>query len=183
MNENRENRDLNNKKLKENLFETPKGYFEGLHDKIMNRVKNHESQVSLDSPELRENIFKVPEGYFENLPSRVNDSIQKDSSTKVIPLHQKSWVRYAAAAVALVAIIIFGVQSDDGLQDQLNAKVSDEAIIQYLYDEGINGLDILASVDGADVILEEFYTDEMNMYSNSEFDNPELEYDFEYFEY
>ncbi len=172
--------DLGNDKMKQNIFEVPEGYFEHLHDKIMSKVDSNTKTSPLDSDHLKENVFTVPEGYFESLPHAIAERVNPNPETKVIPLFQRSWVRYAAAAVILLTVFVLGIKSDDGT---VTPELSDEAIIAYLVDEEISGLDIFASVDDGMTVLQDFIDDELGSFGITEFENPELEYDFEYIEY
>ena len=83
-------------------FKTPEGYFEGLTDKIMDKLSEEERSI----PENEG--FGVPENYFESLNERIKDRLEP-KETKVVQLHsyRKYWVAAASiAAVFLLAVLI-----------------------------------------------------------------------------
>ena len=67
----------------ENIYAIPAGYFDGLANQVLNRVKALEAstakaELEILSPVLnaaKENPFKVPVGYFENLSERMMQGI------------------------------------------------------------------------------------------------------------
>lgn len=70
----------------QNIYEVPDGYFEGLANQILNRVKalaasNAKEEVKILSPLLsdisKEIPFVVPAGYFENLSERLMQVIRE----------------------------------------------------------------------------------------------------------
>lgn len=87
---------------KNNPFKTPEGYFEKFTDSLMGKLNEEKS----DLPE--EEGFAVPEGYFEGL----NESIQKkldSQETKVVQLHPYRKYYVAAASVAAILLLFFGL--------------------------------------------------------------------------
>jgi len=177
MHKNSDHNELENPKMKDNVFHVPEGYFEKLHQVILTQ-----SELDfLDKKALKENIFKTPEGYFETASQHIIQQIE--APVKVIPLYNKSWFRYAAAVAALITLFIFGMKSEDVTDIDEFANLSDEVIIEYLLDEEISNLDILASIDDGAAILDELYMDEMDALEYPDYDNPEMEYDFEYTDY
>jgi hypothetical protein len=177
MHKNSDHSELENPEMKDNAFQVPEGYFDTLHEVIL-----AQSEPSiLDEENLRENIFKTPEGYFDSSSKLITE--QFEEQIKVIPLYSRNWILYAAAVAALIVIFIFGMKSDDTVSNYEYANLSDELIIEYLLDEEISNLDILASIDDGQNILNELYEDEMGSLEYLEYDNPEMEYDFEYAEY
>jgi hypothetical protein len=177
MPKNSDHNELKNPEMKDNVFQVPGGYFDKLHEVIL-----AQSELSiLDEQKLKESIFKTPEGYFESSSKQITQRIEEH--VKVIPLYNRNWVRYAAAAAALIIVFIFGMKSDDVASNYEYANLSDEVIIQYLLDEEISNIDILASIDDGANILDDLYMDEMGALDYPDYDNPEMEYDFEYTEY
>ena len=70
----------------QNFYEVPDGYFEGLANQILNRIKALEASTANEeleflSPVLssisKENPFTVPDSYFENLSERLMQGIRK----------------------------------------------------------------------------------------------------------
>ncbi len=170
----------NNSSPEEHIFLVPENYFEGLHDQILKRVFEEKQINILDSPKLKENVFKVPASYFDNANAIIENANKPE--IKVIPLYNRNWVRYMAASIALVLVFVFGINSNNSSANDL-ASISDTEIIEYLFDEGINSLDILADLDVENSIFNDFIEDGMAEVDYMEFDSPEMDYDFEYFDY
>lgn len=177
MQNNSDHSELENPEMKKNAFRVPEGYFDQLHEVIL---AQSESSI-LDEKNLKENIFKVPEGYFDAASKQIAQRIEEP--VKVIPLYNRNWIRYAAAVAALIIVFIFGMKTDDVASNDEYANLSDELIIEYLLDEEISNLDILASIDDGTNILDELYMEEMGALNYTDYDNPEMEYDFEYTDY
>ncbi|MEN9498177.1 MAG: hypothetical protein RL750_1076 [Bacteroidota bacterium] len=84
-------------------YAVPEGYFECLAETILTRIRQAEVQEELGSlsPLLqqlsRTNPYNAPAGYFEQAAS-----IPAKPATPVRSLFQKTWVRYAVAAAAVV---------------------------------------------------------------------------------
>ena len=177
MHQNSDHNELESLKMKDNVFQVPEGYFDALHEIILSK-----SELSiLDNKKLTENIFKTPEGYFEASSKQISGRIEEP--IKVIPLYSRHWIQYAAAVTALIIVFIFGMKSDDITSNHEYANLSDEIIIEYLLDEEISNMDIIASIDDGATLLNEFYMDEMGALEYPDYDNPEMEYDFEYTDY
>ena len=72
--------------------------------------KKHNTTNPFSFPEGRNNPFVVPEGYFDSLPDNIMKRIKKQSPDKSGLIHfSKHYVRYAAAAVILVAMTLTGI--------------------------------------------------------------------------
>jgi len=87
---------------KNNPFKTPEGYFEGFNHRLMDT--HSEGNLSLPKKEG----FVVPDGYFKS----VNDTIISKLDvveTKVVQLHPLRKYYYAAASIAAVLLVIFGL--------------------------------------------------------------------------
>ncbi|MBT8312424.1 MAG: hypothetical protein HKP23_06290, partial [Flavobacteriaceae bacterium] len=69
------------KKYKKEGFKLPEGYFEGLTDRILERVAEDTS----DLPEKEG--FTVPEGYFDSLNERVRAKTFPGEDPKVVRLN------------------------------------------------------------------------------------------------
>lgn len=177
MQNNSEHNELENPEMKGNVFQVPEGFFDQLHQVILNQ-----SELELlNKKNLKENIFKTPEGYFDSSSKLILQQVE--APNKVIPLYNRDWIRYAAAIAAIIILFIFGMKSDDTTSNNELANLSDEVIIEYLLDEEISNLDILASIDNGADLLDELFMDEMAALEYADYDNPEMEYDFEYTEY
>jgi hypothetical protein len=91
-----------NKSDKNKGFKTPEGYFEGLTDKLMGKLSEEDSVL----PE--QDGFEVPEDYFETLNEKIISKIDR-KETKVVQLNSYRKFYFAAASVAAVALIVFGL--------------------------------------------------------------------------
>ncbi len=70
----------------QNLYQLPEGYFEGLADQVLNRIKaleasSAEKELKILAPAIigisKENLFTVPEGYFDNLSEQLMQGIRE----------------------------------------------------------------------------------------------------------
>jgi hypothetical protein len=171
---------LNNKNLKKSIFTVPKDYFELLSEKVRSKISTEESEL-MKSSILRQNVFQTPDNYFENLKSSINARIEQPES-KVVPMYKYQWLRYAAAAVILIGIAIFGLQKQ---QEDINllAGVPDLAIIEYLEEKQAIEYDLLLSVTDLNTILDDMIIEETSSLSFAMGEHPELDYEFEYLDY
>lgn len=91
-------KDLN----KTNPFKTPEGYFEGFNDGLMDRL----SEEKLDIP--KKEGFTVPENYFDGLHNSIQEKLDT-KETKVIQLHPYRKYYVAAASIAAILLLFFGL--------------------------------------------------------------------------
>ncbi len=105
---------------KNNPFKTPEGYFEDFENRLMDKLSQGKSNIP------KEEGFAIPENYFESIQGEILDKIQA-KETKVIPLNSYKKYYYAAASIAAVALIIFGV----------NWKTTEEPTFEALADSDI----------------------------------------------
>lgn len=87
---------------KNNPFKTPEGYFESFDDRLMKKLSEESSNIP------KEEGFAVPEDYFETLHGKILDKIGAEE-TKVISLNPYKKYYYAAASIAAVILIVFGL--------------------------------------------------------------------------
>ena len=95
-----------NKNDDKNPFKTPEGYFDSFQEKLMDKLSDQVPTL-LDSYKVKGDGFKVPEGYF----SGVNQEIRRklDNDVKVIPMRSYKHFYVAAASIAAVALLLFGL--------------------------------------------------------------------------
>lgn len=93
------------KKDKQNSFNTPEGYFENFHERLMDKIKKEEAQTESVIP--KSDGFGVPEGYFNGVAEKVLSKTVAENG-KVIQLRSYRKFYYGAAAVAAVFLLIFG---------------------------------------------------------------------------
>ncbi len=87
---------------KNNPFKTPEGYFEKFTDDLMGKLNQKRS----DLPE--EEGFAVPEGYFDALKENIQKKLDSQE-TKVVQLHPYRKYYVAAASVAAILLLFFGL--------------------------------------------------------------------------
>ncbi|MBT8322251.1 MAG: hypothetical protein KJO94_02125 [Eudoraea sp.] len=90
------------KKYKKEGFKLPEGYFEGLTDRILERVAEDTS----DLPEKEG--FTVPEGYFDSLNERVRAKTFPGEDPKVVRLNPWKKYYFVAASIAALIVIVIG---------------------------------------------------------------------------
>lgn len=101
-------------------YAVPAGYFEGLSEKLMQLIRESSDYLQKESfgqtaKEELETLspllsglkktmpYTVPQGYFESLAEKRNKPV-----AKVVPITQRKWFRYAAAAVVTGVIVLAG---------------------------------------------------------------------------
>jgi hypothetical protein len=106
----KENPDLESESV-ELPYSVPAGYFEGLAAQILSKVKENQTaqeEIAGLSPLLsqisREPVYSVPEGYFDHI--KIPFGERKEA--KIISIHTKRWISYAAAAVFAGFILTAG---------------------------------------------------------------------------
>jgi len=87
---------------KNNPFKSPEGYFEDFDNRLMDKLSQGKSNIP------KEEGFAIPENYFEAVQGDILAKIQA-KETKVITLNPYKKYYYAAASIAAVALIIFGL--------------------------------------------------------------------------
>lgn len=112
------------KKDKQNGFNTPEGYFENFHERLIDKIKKEEAQTESIMP--KSDGFGVPEGYFSGVTKKVLSKTVAENG-KVIQLKSFRKFYYGAAAVAAVFLLIFGLnwKSDKPIsfEDLANAEI------------------------------------------------------------
>ena len=95
------------KKDKKNSFNTPDGYFDSFHERLMERI-NEEEVGQRESLIPKSDGFSVPDGYFGGLTEKVLSQVEQ-KEVKVISLNPYKKFYYSAAAIAAVFLLIFGL--------------------------------------------------------------------------
>ncbi len=93
------------KKDKKNSFNTPEGYFDSFHDRLMARM---EKEAQTDSVIPKSDGFAIPEGYWDGVTPKIMSKTVKENG-KVIQLKSYRTFYYGAAAVAAVFVLVFGI--------------------------------------------------------------------------
>ena len=186
----KEKRNINlesDKKLKDNPFSVSDGYFASLQENILNAADASESDIEFNL-HLKQNKMQVPTDYFQSLSQKIESRIEhskkiEQPETKIIDLPNRNRLRWVglAASILLIASLYFGLPSKSAESDEL-ALISDDLLIEFLEEETEFGEDMIASVTDIDQILDDIYLDETGNLGIMYEDNPELDYDFEYYE-
>ncbi|MEW2922423.1 hypothetical protein AB1A65_13190 [Muricauda sp. ANG21] len=112
------------KKDKKNSFNTPEGYFESFHDRLMDKINKEEGQPESIIP--KSDGFTVPERYFDEVTPKVLSKTVEDNG-KVIQLKSYRKFYYAAAAVAALFLLVFGLNwksnAPIGFDDLANTEI------------------------------------------------------------
>lgn len=174
------NSPLDKDSLKKVPFQVGDGYFNGLSDRIMNAVDAEESDLKYNL-HLKKSPFTAPNGYFAELSASIEKGIIEE--TKQRKFYQQPLTRWLAVAASLALLVTVYFNQPTEVNSDLLSSVSDETIISFLESE--NGLadELLISVEEIDSVLDAIYDDETGIFVNTIESNPELEYDFEYFDY
>ncbi len=87
---------------KKNPFKTPEGYFENFTDGLMDKLNQEKGNLPM------EDGFVVPENYFNGLHKKIQEKLNPEE-TKVVQLNP--WKEYyiAAASIAAILIVFFGL--------------------------------------------------------------------------
>jgi hypothetical protein len=85
---------------KKNSFKTPTGYFEGLTERIQERMQEEDAQKF-----PKEDGFAVPDTYFDTLEKEILASTTQ-KETPVIQLRSYKNYLYAAAAIAAIFVLV-----------------------------------------------------------------------------
>lgn len=159
------------KKDKKNGFNTPEGYFESFHDRLMDRIQQEAGEEESIIPKT--DGFGVPEHYFETVVPNILSRTTEEKG-KVVPLRPKRYFYYGAAAVAAVFILVFSglwnsgaepISFDDLANTEIDTYFDNNSIDMSSYElaemvslEDIQLNDILEEDLSGEVILE--YLDE-----------------------
>lgn len=148
------------KKSKNSGFKTPKGYFEGFADDLLDKMSKETSSLP------KEDGFAVPEGYFDNLNKKVLDQVTEKES-KVIRLKPYKKYLYVAASVAAILIMVLSIQQR-GKSSLTFDDLARTDIENYLEENELG----LSSYELAEVLLIEEL--EVNDILNSELDDENI---------
>lgn len=171
---------LESDKLKRLPFQVSEDYFVGLTDKIINAAHAEDSELKY-SLHLKNSAFTTPDNYFDQLPDKILSKVREEH--KLVPFYQQTWTRWVAvaASLALIAAVYFLAPQNTSITNW--DDISSEAIITFLEEEDGLSDELLINIEEIDNILDQIYADETSSFANALDSNPELDYDFEYFDY
>lgn len=175
------------KKNNENKFNTPEGYFESFHDRLMDRIQKEEGGTGSSIPNT--DGFTVPGNYFEEVVPTILSKTTAEGG-KVIPIGSRRNFYYAAAAVAAIFLLVFGINwktetTPLGFDDLASAEIdayfenheiglSSYEIAEAIPLEDIQLNDVLAE-DLTNDILWEYLEDNMEDIEDLHLENEEHE--------
>ncbi|MBS9463812.1 hypothetical protein KIM67_15435 [Flagellimonas sp. 389] len=94
-------------KEKKNTFNTPEGYFDSFHERLMDKIEDGEIKEA-EASIPKSDGFSIPKGYFNSFDQKVMDKVYQ-KTVKVIELKSYKKFYYGAAAIAAIFIMIFGI--------------------------------------------------------------------------
>jgi len=132
-------------------YSVPGGYFQELGSRMPKDEAPEELPAMLaglkDKP-----TFAMPAGYFENLPEQI---LTKANGQKapVVSITKRSWFRYAAAAVVIAFVAIFGIvyQNQNSVDPETRSYAWVEKNMKKVSTDEINRFVELASQESNDL--------------------------------
>lgn len=123
-------------------YSVPEGYFNSLSAEAQK-----DDEISTLLLELKsKNTYSVPERYFEQLPSTLLEKVNANTA-RVVPISQRKWVRYAAAAVITGIIAGSLVFKGNNIDSDKSSFVWIEKNTRKVSKEEISSLIELAKTD------------------------------------
>lgn len=165
--------------LKKNIFEVPHDYFNQLEGRIKEGISTEAGELT-SNEHLKTPVFEVPKDYFNTLEAKITEKLEEKEATKVIPLHQRNWFRFAVAAVIIVGIFLGTQDTSPGIE---TSELSSELMIDYLSEESDYDYELMAMTNDFESIIDNILIDETSLFAFGTESNLELEYDFEYFDH
>ena len=168
------------KKNHKNKFKTPEGYFDSFNDRLMERIVEETSGIP------KSDGFAVPEGYFDSVYPKVSQRIAH--KPKVVSLSEYKKYLYAAASIAAMVVLFFGLkgtqqpqlQFDDLANSEISSYFEDTDIglssyeIAQVVDFDAEELDAIENATLEDELILEYIEDTTDSY-----DELNLDYEFE----
>ena len=139
-------------------FKTPEGYFEGLTERILNKMEDESDNLP------KSEGFQVPEGYFDSVNKEILSKLERPEP-KVVRLYPYKKLLYTAASIAAVLLIFIGLQWQ-GDQSVNFGDIANMELAEYFEDNatGLSSYEIaeVFPIDDLEVsdILEEEWDEE-----------------------
>ena len=116
-------------------FNTPKGYFDSIDQRIMDKWKFHDRMASSNA-----HGHRVPDNYFETLDDKVAKRLLEEQKVKVVPLFSRPSLRAIAsiAAVVLIAFVVFMNRSNNDFESLDVVLLED-----YIYESNLHTNDLV----------------------------------------
>ncbi len=129
--------------IKNSGFKTPKNYFDGLEDSIMNQIKLDEK--------IGDAGFKVPDNYLESLDEKILNKVTHEP--KVISLFTKRNLFYASA-IAAALVLMFNIIGNNSEITFDDLEVT--SIENYLYEEDFSSYEFASLLTEDELITDNF---------------------------
>ena len=145
-------------------FDVPQGYFEESESAILGRIAEQKlkDKVTTDG-------YQIPTGYFDTLAARIMDKTP-ERHTPIRKLPTRSWLRYAAAAVAIFIALgaYWYLNSADSIPTDVHDTqaslhhISKDELVHYLVQvtEGVELIELATDLNNAEVTDTPFEIDE-----------------------
>ena len=139
-------------------FKTPEGYFEGLTERLLEKMKDESAEIP------KSDGFQVPEGYFDAVDKEILSKLDQPES-RVVRLYPYKKLLYTAVSVAAVVLIFIGLQWQ-GDQSITFDDLANMELAEYFEDNttGLSSYEIaeVFTVEDLEVtdILEEEWSEE-----------------------
>ncbi|AWX43103.1 hypothetical protein HME9304_00090 [Flagellimonas maritima] len=161
-------------KKKKNTFNTPEGYFESFHERLMDKMQGQEIRDAIAIIPKTDG-FGVPDGYFENLDQKIISKTDQ-KQIKVIRLTSVKKLYYSAAAIAAIFILIFGITWND--QPQLSFDDLANAEIDSYFNTmefGLSSYEIAEIMEVEEISMDDILETELNEENILEYLNENVE--------
>jgi len=126
-------KDNNLHNIKNSGFKTPKDYFEGLEDALLNEVK------------LKENVskpgFTMPKDYLDSFEVDLPKENSKRKETKVIHLfNRRNLIMVSSIAAAIVLFFSLNIGKEDYTYDSLDIETVENYLLEESYSSELASL-------------------------------------------
>ena len=156
---------------KNNPFKTPEEYFENLTDKVMGSMGSESSKLPV------EDGFVAPEGYFDELNDKINQRLENETKVVQLPSYRKFY--WAAASIAAIFILIFGINWstnnesnwDDLAMADIEAYLEEDELPLSSYE--VAEILTLDEIEINDILDKQFEDDKLLEYLNENIDQIE----------
>lgn len=148
-----------------NPQKVPEGYFEGLTDKIMDRVELENSAL-LNDHSLKRLPFQVPEKYFDNLTDHIDQKSNRKEG-KVVRLWAQQWLKYAASFLLfLSAAFVINQLTPQKSEVDILSQLTETEIIDYLSTQEVALDELLVEEEVIELVLDDFMAEIAYNYSD-----------------
>ena len=156
---------MNKNKDHKDQHQVPKGYFDSLTEKIMNRVEG-ENKSLLENGKLKQLPFQVPKNYFDELSLILHNQHLNDE-TKEIKFWSTNVFRYAASLLIILSAAFIVIENRPSSNEtDLIGQLSDEEVIEYLITDDVVVEEMFTQEDIMDDVLNDLMADVAFDYSD-----------------